>query len=344
MIRFCNIIFLSLFLLFLHACKNEKNSSIDTIKDIELEVEPVELNWKYLDLDLLELRKSSRFKDYTSLQKSHGTFFNLFCKRIINIGEPGSPQFEMYFKEFLTDPTIKSVFDSVNLIYADRKEFIEPLNDAFTRYKQFFPKNRIPRVETFISGFNYGIIATDSVLGIGLDMFLGKDNKFYSMLSVPKFISYSMGKEYLVSSAVKGWMTTEFVLDSKSNTLLDEMIYEGKMLYVLDALFPETHDSIKIKYSNFQLEWAKHNEAPAWKYLIDQKLLFNTNHLEKRKIIADAPFTTGMPKESPGRIGQFLGWQIVRKYMSKKDKIDLMALINETNSQKILNESGYKPK
>jgi hypothetical protein len=57
----------------------------------------------------------------------------------------------------------------------------------------------------------------------------------------------------------------------------------------------------------------------------------------------DAPFTSPVSQESPGRLGTFIGWQIVKGYMEKNDKLGLKDLMNEENFQKILENSGYRP-
>jgi uncharacterized protein YjaZ len=57
----------------------------------------------------------------------------------------------------------------------------------------------------------------------------------------------------------------------------------------------------------------------------------------------DAPFTAPVSQDSPGRLGTWLGWQIVESYMSKNPKATLTDLMKINNYQKMLEASGYRP-
>ena len=128
------------------------------------------------------------------------------------------------------------------------------------------------------------------------------------------------------------------------NNLLSEMIFKGKLMYALDYILPEEEDSVKMEYSAKQLQWLKNSEASIWAYFIDKNLFYSTKASENVKYINPAPFTAGMPKESPGRVGAWLGFRIVSSYMEKNSSVNLPQLMKEKNAQKILNESHYKPR
>ena len=81
-----------------------------------------------------------------------------------------------------------------------------------------------------------------------------------------------------------------------------------------------------IRYNKEEYEWANKNEFAFWKYLIDEKILFKNSEVDKVNLLNEGPFTIGLPSKSPDRFGQFIGWKIVQKYMSKKN-ISLKDLI-----------------
>ena len=195
---------------------------------------------------------------------------------------------------------------------------------------------------TYISAFNYNVVTTDSVLGIGLDMYLGGDCEFYPSLEIPQYQYKKYSKQYLVNDCIKGWFQSEYDVDLVKKELLSQMIYYGKLLYFTDAMAPEMNDTIKIGYSAEQLKWSKENESQMWAYFLEQKLLYNTSELQYMKFISDGNTTQGFPKGSPAKTAQYIGWQIVRSYMKKND-VSLQQLLDEKDAQKILNESGYKP-
>ena len=85
------------------------------------------------------------------------------------------------------------------------------------------------------------------------------------------------------------------------------------------------------------------NEHNVWSYFIENKLLFSTEVSKTKKFIDDAPFTTAFSKDSPPRLGQFIGWKIMTEYAAKTGA-DIKEVMNEADSQKILSVSKYKPK
>ncbi len=135
----------------------------------------------------------------------------------------------------------------------------------------------------------------------------------------------------------------EFPKNSKSGNLLNEMIYQGKLLYLADALLPDTEDSIKIGFSSKQLAWCIDHENDMWGFLIKNKLLFSTELTDISKYTGEGPFTTGFAKESPARTAVWIGWRIVRKFMKEYPATPIEKLMEEKEAQIILTKSKYKP-
>jgi hypothetical protein len=142
---------------------------------------------------------------------------------------------------------------------------------------------------------------------------------------------------------MKGWFQSEYDPDSVNTDLLSQMVYYGKMLYFLDCTMPGVADTLKIGYTGAQYDWCTRNESNLWAHLIGQKLLFNTNQQVYFKYINDGPTTSGLPGESPARLGQWVGWQIVRAWARKNPDIPVSGLMAERDAQQVLNQSGYKP-
>ena len=142
---------------------------------------------------------------------------------------------------------------------------------------------------------------------------------------------------------VLGWMMTEFPRNAEKKDLLNEMVYNGKLLYLLDALMPDKADTLKIAYSGKQLSWCKQNEFNMWAYFVQKKTLYETNPAEIIKFTGEGPFTAAFNKESPSRVGNYIGWMIVRNYMKRQPKTTLEDLMAQKDAQKLLNQSHYKP-
>jgi gliding motility-associated lipoprotein GldB len=308
-------------------------------KEIDVSGVHVEIQSKRLEQDLFLPPQ----KNISVLQKKYGPFFDLFCYRLTEMGTPDTALLKDRLNEFTTDADLREVFQSTEKIYHDFTSFDRQLADAFRHYKYYFPEKQIPQLYTFISGFNYSVVAADSALGIGVDMYLGADSKFYPGLQFPHYKIIRMRNEYLAADAMRGWIQSEWESNPEQSDLLSQMIYSGKISYMLDQLLPKSPDSIKTGYTASQLNWCKSNEKKIWSFLIDQKLLFSSDPNQVAKFISDGPTTNGFPKESPGGIGQWIGWRIIQSYMNNHSEETLNQLMNQNNYRKIFNDSKYKP-
>ncbi len=100
----------------------------------------------------------------------------------------------------------------------------------------------------------------------------------------------------------------------------------------------------RIGFSPAAMNWCEEHEARVWAHLVDEELLYSTEHMSINKWINQAPFVAGIPKESPGRLGQWVGWMIVRSYMQNNPETTILELMEIQDAQRILTESKYKPK
>jgi hypothetical protein len=183
----------------------------------------------------------------------------------------------------------------------------------------------------------------DSALVISLDMYLGDTAKFYQMLRYPYYQTRKMDKEHLLPDIARGWMLTEFDDKVPENTLLHHTIFYGKLFYAIEALLPETADSLIIGYSAKQMQTCKQYEKNYWSYFADKNRLYENNMNTIRELTSEGPFTAAISKECPPRIAMWIGWQIVRSYMNKNEKVSLQELMDENDVQKILSKSKYRP-
>jgi hypothetical protein len=126
-------------------------------------------------------------------------------------------------------------------------------------------------------------------------------------------------------------------------TLLDQMIAYGKQLYFLDAVMPQAADHLKIGYTRDQILWCRKNEQYIWQYFVQNNLLYIREMQKIMHYIGPGPDTRGMPAQSPGNIGSWTGWQIVRKYMERHPSTSLEQLMKTYDSQRLLSGAGYKP-
>lgn len=219
------------------------------------------------------------------------------------------------------------------------------IKKMFQHLKYYFPTFKTPRIITTTSDVDYKnkVIVTDTIAIVELDTYLGNDHFFYEGLQ--SYIVANMMPDQIVVDLANAY-AEKYVLNSRRKHLLDEMVYFGKLLYIKDKVIPFISDAQKIGYTQQQLDWAFANQEQIWKYFIQKELLYSTDSKLPNRFINPAPFSkfylAEIDNESPGKIGQFIGWQIVKAYMNNND-VTLNELLN-TPAQTIFNKSYYKPR
>lgn len=312
---------------------------------LKIDVSGIDVNLviKRLDRDIFTVTPEDKELAIQKLRHTYGSFFNAYNENVIALGDPADSLYPVYLNTFLIDSMRILSHLKIDSVFNDLDDLERKLQDGFRHYKYYFPDKTIPQVITIISGFNQSMIMTNDAIGISLDNYLGADCPFYKMLGLPEYKRVNMHKDKIPADVLYSWGISEFAFDETNNSLLSEMIYEGKMLYFLDAMLPEEPDYLKIGFTPAKLEWCNKNEAGMWTYLVEHRLLFSTDRMNIIRFTSPAPFTSSFTTESPGRSGVWLGWQIVKKYIKKNPGIKLSELMNENDYQKILNNSGYSP-
>lgn len=296
-----------------------------------------------LDRDIFALDTLS--PDLRTLHERYGRYLDIYTGGVLNLGTVTDSGFIGLFGLFIKDPVMREVADSVACVYPDMQKQEKQLARAWAYYAFYFPERIIPRVYTHISGFNQSVVVDSAAIGISLDNYLGVNCAFYSMLAVPVplYARKKMTDNDIARDALTGWLNSEFPFRPRQNDLISGMIYQGKIIYVLEKLFPEQSQAWLLGFTPEQEMWCRDNESQIWGFLIENDYLFSTGQKLMIKYLNDAPFTSGMPVESPGRAVVWSGYQIVKRYMERKD-ISLQELMEgEQDYHKIMRETGYRP-
>ncbi|NVO03729.1 MAG: gliding motility lipoprotein GldB [Bacteroidetes bacterium] len=249
-------------------------------------------------------------------------------------------------KEYLTAPQIQEAYHAIIKEFPDVSDLEKQFSSAFKYFKHYYPEKKIPTIYTYVSGYAYEfpVQFADSALIIGLDLYLGKNFKFYKMFQLPVYKTDKMQREFILPDCMKEIAYKQIDGAKVENTFIDKMVYEGKVIYFIDAMLPEAQDSLKMGYSSKQMDWCEKNESNVWAFFLEKNILYSTDPNLYKKFISDAPFTSTFSKQSPGRIGAWIGWQIVQAYMEKNPKVTLAELMKDNDAKKILSKSRYKPK
>ncbi len=330
------IFILSIGLISFNSCSNGKNPLDVDVSDISLNVKI-----ERFDLELQEV--DSSYNEIDKLYDKYGEFFNVYNNEIIQIGGLENSSYLIYLQTFLNDYAVIEASKEVDRTFDNCNELNEEITNGFKHLLYYYPKAKIPRVISFVAGFNQSIVIIDGFIGIGLDKYLGQNCKLYDMLGIPEYAKFEMNKDQIPVDIMTAWARDKYVFEAAEESLINYMIYNGKILYFIDAMFPEFDEARKNKYTESQIAFCYEFERDIWTALVENKLLFVTDYLTIKKFVESAPFTHQFGPDSPPRIANWIGLQIVRHYVKNND-VSFIDLMNETDYNKILNLSKYNPK
>lgn len=339
--QYAKIYFLMLAGIMLIACQRKNEPDLSAIK-LEVKIER-------FDQDMQALNPTKLNTECPELQSKYTGFYSDYMEGMLGVGTVQDTAYYQNLRTVLAQKEYQDLAAEVRAKFPDLKQQETELTDAFKRISYFFPKQKLPRIISFLSGFAVQTPIGNDYIGIGLDMFLGADSKFYPALvqSIPHYISRRFTPENIRPRVVETLIREDIFPERENDrSLLDKMIYNGKVVYLMSELMPDLADSILVGYTNNQEDWCKTYEAEIWAYFINENLLFETDYLKIQKFLTDAPFTPGIGEgnQSSPKLGVWTGWQIVRKYMDKHPEITLQQLMSQTDAQRILKESKYNPK
>ncbi len=220
----------------------------------------------------------------------------------------------------------------------------EGIYTLFQHVKYYFPSFKIPHVITITSEVDYRnkVLLTPDYLFISLDTYLGKEHPFY--IGLQEYLKKNFEKNQILPD-IANEISETYVPQPESKTFLAHMLYYGKILYLKDRLLPKLPDHNKIGYTEEELEWAFSNEEEIWRYFVEKQVIFDTNTELYSRFLYPAPFSKfylELDAESPARLGQFIGWQMIKQYMDKND-VSVQEMLT-TNAETIFNKANYKPK
>ena len=245
--------------------------------------------------------------------------------------------------EKMQNPQWRELYNEVEKKYSNFEDETQKIEELFKHIKYYFPETKIPKVYTIISEMDYQnkVIYANNMLVISLELYLGKDHRFYEF---PQYIKQNFEQSQILPDMVTSFGQTK-ILPPTDTSFLSQMIYAGKALYLKDLLLPEYSDADKMGYKPEQITWCQENEGYIWRYFIENKMLYDNDQKLIPRFINPAPFSKfylEIDNESPGRVGAWIGWKIVRSYM-ENNEVSLAQLL-KTDAKEIFEKSKYKPK
>ena len=247
--------------------------------------------------------------------------------------------------EKLQNPLWRELYNEVEKKYKNFNSKQTEIEDVFKHIKYYFPTVQTPKIYTAIGEMDYNnkVIYANYKLIIALELFLGNKHKFY--VDFPEYIRQNFEEKQMMPEVASSF-ALGILPQPTDKTLLSEMIFYGKELYLKDLLLNENvTDAEKIGYTPEQIAWSEENEAFIWSYFIEKQLLYSADSKLPNRFVNVAPFSKfylEIDNESPGRIGRWIGWQIVRSFM-ENNEVKVQDMI-KMNANELFEKSKYKPK
>ncbi|MBN1158807.1 MAG: hypothetical protein JXA61_05455 [Bacteroidales bacterium] len=335
-IRYCILIAEIILLATTAGCKRDPFHDAD-VTDINLS-----LDISRFETDLFTADPSLIERYIPVWKEEYGIFFHHF-NHVLGLGNSDDPEYAGRLRSFVTNPFHYRIYKRTMEIFPGLDSISNALTRAFKRYLYYFPDRTVPRIITYVSGFNQTAISDDSLLAVGLDHFLGSREDLYGEVGIYQYLMQNMHPQKLASDCMLFWSETEFEYNDSANNLISNMIYRGKLMYLVHMLLPDEPDTILWGFSRDELDFCINNEKQMWTYLVSNKLLFSTDRLTINKFILEGPFTTDFSRESPGRAAVWIGYRIVDRFMKKNPGFTIKDLMNKDDAMEILNLSAYNP-
>lgn len=328
----------ALFCLILFSCNHKKPApDVSNIK--------VDVHLQRFDKDLFAIDTNNVEQSLNKLQEKYGSFMNDYLYNIMVL-TPNPDSVAPKIKMFIHDYNF--VYNAVEKKYNNFNDEFNEIKNALQFVKYYFPDYKTPaNVITFIGPVEgYSNVLTQSGLAVGLQLYLGKNFPVYSSEFItevyPDYQQRRFETQYIPVNCMKNIVSDIYPEKSGSDPLVYQMIDAGKRLYLLQHFLPEEDDTLTTGYTKKQLQGCYDHEVDIWNYFVQNNLLFITDPIQIRDYMQDGPNTEAFGKESPGFIGQFIGSQIVNKWMDEHEKTTLPQLLN-TPEKQIYDEAKYKP-
>ena len=319
----------------------------DKHKNIDIEIDGKSLSPLRFDLDCF-ISDWGNAEQVSALKQKYGKFFCLYLERIINAGPCDSVSTYKLVQGFISNTDFQDLKSEIEKNYPQQRldSLHEKILVSTLRFQTLIPNMKLPQLIWMNSGFNAGAYSTDDYLAVGLDFYLGRNNRITKSVPFPQYQKEDMIREQLVPNAIKNLAYYHLM---KADTIqavkdmLSEMIFHGKAHYLTWLAFEEIHDSTLMAWTKEQYTWIQSHQLNVWKEIARQEVLFSKNRTEVQKWFEYGPFTNAenVPQESAPQLGVYMGLQMVKSYMEKHPEISVSQLLKEDNAQKIL--QAYKP-
>jgi len=326
--------------IFFIGCTDSKGPDVSKIK-IDIPIER-------FDKSFFSIDTNNTAVGLKELMKEHPDFYTDFMQQVLGVSGSDTNKTTLDVSKFFIRG-YSSMYQSLSKEYSNVSWLQKDIQKAFQYVKYYFPDHKTSKIILFLGPLDApGVALTGSGIAVGLHQFGGKDFPAYQSMEAqqlfPAYISRRFEPQYIVVNCMKAVVEDIYPDRSGAKGLVEQMIEKGKQWWLLDKFLPATADSLKTGFTKQQLDWCEANEGLIWNdIIVTQKDLYTKDPMAIQNYIGEAPFTQSLGPSSPGNIGQWIGWQIVKKFANKNSSMSVSDFL-KMDARKILEEAKYKPK
>ncbi len=335
-------------LFFLGSCRSD-NEDIPDVSDIPVEFELTRTEGMIAKLD------TNQANILAPLYETDSVFYSLFFEHILQVpfSRLSLEQKNTFIKGFISDSRIQRIQHEVDSVFNDFGLIEDQLAEVFQYAKYYFPYKNTPDIYTYISEFTYQRFIfqneRNDAIALGLDMFLGENYPYTKYVpnntSFSSYLTKNYKKENIARNTAETLAEDWLSRDNVGETLLEQMIFHGKKLYIINKLIPKEEEHTVMGFTPEQYQWCKNNEQEMWSYFLTEKLFYSTDINKISKLVSPSPHSAGMPPEAPGRTANYMGWKIIEAFMKKNNyEAKEILSLDKFSAQQILEMSKFKPK
>lgn len=320
----------------------DKNPYHRNVSNIQVEFQTIPF---HTDVEKVGMQKDE--DGFRELQKKYGAFLDTYITDVGRLtGIPENRTELNTLHTFIINKWIQELYRLSDSTLQQNKPMLDKkITNALKYFKYYFPEKNIPEFYTFITGVNYSMAIDSNIIAIGIDKYLGSNNDFYNSMTIESYIKRNMNPEKIPADLMRALAESEFPNGFDEDYLLAIMLQHGRYQYFMKCMLPDEPDTLLWGFTAKQLDFCEKSEGEFWKYLIStDNLLFTTDYMTQKRFVEDGPFTAVFTKESPARVGQWIGFKIVESYMKNNPKATLEDLFSIRSSKEIMSKARYNPK
>ncbi|MCY4418322.1 MAG: gliding motility lipoprotein GldB [Cytophagales bacterium] len=242
----------------------------------------------------------------------------------------------------LNNPHIDTLYQEVIQEYGeDFADLKIKWVQAFQHVKYYYPSFSAPKINLIISGLYRDVYFSENLWIMSMDYFLGEQAK-YPPIDLPLYLRRRYTPQHVIPMSLF-YLSTNYTRNQPHDlTLLADMIAWGKSCFFVEHMIPCAEDSLIIGYSQEELNRVREYAPFIWANFIEKAWLYERSPKIKNKFVGERPNVPEIGVQCPGRIGIWLGWEIVRAYFREQGGA-WQKILKEPDAQKIFRKSRYNP-